>query len=520
MSQKKLARNISVMSIAVFLSRILGLVRDQVMAYFFGGGYLNDAFNVAYNIPNLLRRLFGEGALSTAFVPIYNEIGIKADNKRQIEFALTVLSILTLFLLLITFIGIIFAPQIVSLLYPGLAPETAEIAIKLTRIMFPYLFFIGLSSTFIAILNSHEYFFMTGLSSALLNIGMMLCLLIPHFILRLPAESLIYPAGWGVAIGGLLQTAINFPYLKRIGYRFRILLNFGSEALGTMWKRFVPALIGIGIREINLIADALMASFLPIGSITALGYGNRLMQLPLGIFAISAGTAVLPMYSRLVSKGEYSELSDSMRFTTLNLAYIMLPITALILTLSEDFIRILFAHGAFDELAVLMSSQALSYYSIGLLFYSMNQVMTPLFYAKGDTKTPVKLAATMVGLNILLNYILMQVLQHRGLALSTSITAIVNYLLLMTLIKRSFPEIVYRGISSSLLKSAAISVAIYFISIYIKSSLPWETRGGLILRSAIIGSVGMLFFYGMGMILKLQYLKEAGENLWKRLQHR
>ncbi len=185
----------------------------------------------------------------------------------------------------------------------------------------------------------------------------MLCILIPHFILRLPAESLIYPAGWGVAIGGLLQTAINFPYLKRIGYRFRILLNFGSEALGTMWKRFVPALIGIGIREINLIADALMASFLPIGSITALGYGNRLMQLPLGIFAISAGTAVLPMYSRLVSKGEYSELSDSMRFTTLNLAYIMLPITALILTLSEDFIRILFAHGAFDELAVLMSSQ-------------------------------------------------------------------------------------------------------------------------------------------------------------------
>ncbi|HQB98613.1 MAG TPA: murein biosynthesis integral membrane protein MurJ, partial [Candidatus Cloacimonadota bacterium] len=289
MSQKKLARNISVMSIAVFLSRILGLVRDQVMAYFFGGGYLNDAFNVAYNIPNLLRRLFGEGALSTAFVPIYNEIGIKADNKRQIEFALNVLSILTLFLLLITFIGIIFAPQIVSLLYPGLAPETAEIAIKLTRIMFPYLFFIGLSSTFIAILNSHEYFFMTGLSSALLNIGMMLCILIPHFILRLPAESLIYPAGWGVAIGGLLQTAINFPYLKRIGYRFRILLNFGSEALGTMWKRFVPALIGIGIREINLIADALMASFLPIGSITALGYGNRLMQLPLGIFAISAG---------------------------------------------------------------------------------------------------------------------------------------------------------------------------------------------------------------------------------------
>ncbi|MCK9583942.1 MAG: murein biosynthesis integral membrane protein MurJ, partial [Candidatus Cloacimonetes bacterium] len=163
MSQRRLASNISVMSIAILISRILGLVRDTVMAFFFGGGYLNDAFNVAYNIPNLLRRLFGEGALSTAFVPIYNEIGIKKDKAAQIDFALNVLSILTLFLLVLTAIGIAFAPWIVRALYPGLAENTTLVAIKLTRIIFPYLFFIGLSSSFIAILNSHEYFFMTGL---------------------------------------------------------------------------------------------------------------------------------------------------------------------------------------------------------------------------------------------------------------------------------------------------------------------------------------------------------------------
>ncbi|MDX9828578.1 MAG: lipid II flippase MurJ, partial [Spirochaetia bacterium] len=154
MSEKKLAKNISVMSIAVLLSRILGLVRDQVMAFFFGGGYLNDAFNIAYNIPNLLRRLFGEGALSTAFVPIYNDIGYKKDRQHQIDFALNMLSVLTLFLLILTVIGIAFAPLIVKLLYPGLNPASTVVAIKLTRIIFPYLFFIGLSSTFIAILNS------------------------------------------------------------------------------------------------------------------------------------------------------------------------------------------------------------------------------------------------------------------------------------------------------------------------------------------------------------------------------
>ncbi|PKN77591.1 MAG: murein biosynthesis integral membrane protein MurJ, partial [Candidatus Cloacimonetes bacterium HGW-Cloacimonetes-1] len=309
MSQKHLARNISIMSIAITFSRLLGLIRDQVMAYFFGTSYLNDAFNVAYNIPNLLRRLFGEGALSASFVPIYNEIGIKKGKAHQLDFALNVLSILTLLLTFLTFIGVVFAPYIVKALYPGLEPGTTLMAVKLSRIIFPYLFFIGLSSTFIAILNSHDYFFMTGLSSAMLNIGMVLTVMVPHMIWGLSGEQLIIWAGWGVFLGGLLQTIINLPYLKRIGYNFKVVIRFSGEAISALWKRFIPSMIGIGIREINLIADTLMASFLPTGSITALGFGNRLMQLPLGIFAISTGTAVLPLYSRYVTEHKYTELS-------------------------------------------------------------------------------------------------------------------------------------------------------------------------------------------------------------------
>jgi len=517
MSQKQLAKNISVMSIAIFLSRILGLVRDQVMAYFFGTSYINDAFNVGYNIPNLLRRLFGEGALSTAFVPIYNEIGHKENKERQVDFALNLLSVLTLILLILTVIGIFCAPLIVKLLYPGLAPHTSLLAIKLTRIIFPYLFFIGLSSTFIAILNSHDYFFMTGLSSALLNIGMILTVLIPYFQFGLRGEELVIWAGWGVILGGILQTGVNFPYLKKVGYRWAVHLRFGSQALAQLWKRFIPSMIGIGIREINLIADSLMASFLPIGSITALGFGNRLMQLPLGIFAISAGTAVLPLYSRCINNKAYDELSDSMRFTAMTLAYLMLPITTIIIALGDDFVRILFQNGAFDSQATWMTSQALIFYSLGLVFFSLNQTITPLFYANKDTKTPVKIAAVMVAINITLNFILMQFMAHRGLALSTSITAMLNYLTLLYFIRKKLPQVNFTGLAGNIFKTALICVFLYFLLYFAKGLYPTTDRISLLIKDAILSLSAFAVFYLLGLLLKLDYLKSVGQSLCKRL---
>lgn len=517
MSQRKLARNISIMSLAIFLSRILGLVRDQVMAYFFGTSMLNDAFNVANNIPNLLRRLFGEGALSTAFVPIYNEIGINKGKKGQIDFALNMLSILTLLLSVLTLAGMIMAPLIVKALYPGLNSATSVIAIKLTRIIFPYLFFIGLSSTFIAILNSHDYFFMTGLSSALLNIGMIITLLIPHYVYGLTGEALIVWAAWGVILGGLLQTLVNLPYLKKVGYQWKIYLNFGSEAISQLWKRFIPSMIGIGIREINLIADSLMASFLPIGSITALGFGNRLMQLPLGIFAISAGTAVLPLYSRHVTNKEFGSLSESMRFTSLNLSYLMLPVTTLIIAMGDDFVRILFQSGAFDGRAAQMTSSALVFYCLGLVFYSLNQTLTPLFYANKDTKTPLKIAMVMVSTNIALNFILMQFMAHRGLALSTSITAMFNYFALLYLIHKKLPEISFKGMLVNILKTVLICFGLYFLLIWAKGLYPTTERIPLLLRDGLIAIAMFIVFYALGLLLKLDYLATMGKGLCKRI---
>jgi len=505
------------MSIAIFLSRILGLVRDQVMAYFFGTSYINDAFNVGYNIPNLLRRLFGEGALSTAFVPIYNEIGHHEGKGKQIDFALNLLSILTFILLILTVIGIFCAPIIVKLLYPGLAPHTSLLAIKLTRIIFPYLFFIGLSSTYIAILNSHDYFFMTGLSSALLNIGMILTVLVPYYRFGLRGEQLIVWAGWGVLLGGFLQTVVNLPYLKKVGYRWAVYLRFGSVAMTQLWRRFIPSMIGIGVREINLIADSLMASFLPIGSITALGFGNRLMQLPLGIFAISAGTAILPLYSRCVNNKAYDELSDSMRFTALSLTYLMLPITTIIIALGNDFVSILFQSGAFDSQAAWMTSQALVYYALGLVFFSLNQTITPLFYANKDTKTPVKIAAVMVAINITLNFILMQFMAHRGLALSTSITAMLNYFTLLYFIRKKLPQVSFKGLAGNIIKTFLLCVLLFCMLYLAKDLYSTTDRMNLLIKDAVLSLLAFAVFYLLGLLIKLDYLNSFGISLCKHL---
>jgi len=516
MSNRKLAKNVGVMSAAISVSRVLGLVRDLVMANYFGATYLNDAYNAAYVIPNLLRRLFGEGALSSAFVPIYNEIGITRGKQAQVYFALNLLSILTFFLMVLTAFGMVFAPQLVKLLYPGFAPQTSALAAKLCLITFPYLFFIGLSSTFIAILNSHDYFFMTGLSTALLNIGMLFTLWIPVWTMPITNENLIYFAAWGVVVGGFLQTVVNFPYLKKIGYHWQIILKFHGEAITALWKRFIPALAAIGIREIGLIADGLLISFLPIGSLTVLGYGNRLMQLPLGIFAISTGTALLPLYSRYTQEKKWKELSESLRFSTISLAAVMLPITAIIAALGLDFIKILFEHGQFTHHASVMTYQALLCYSFGLIFFSLNQTLTPLFFAFKDTKTPMFIAAYIVLMNISLNIILMVPLKHMGLALSSSLTAMLNFIVMMHIFRKRMPQITYDRVFFNVMKLVILSFAVYGYLAMVNHYLVGSGRIFLIVKDTLLSiSAFILFFIGCRLI-RVEYTQQVITTLWRK----
>ena len=298
MGKRDLAKKVGSMSTAVLLSRILGLLRDIMTTAFFGTQYVADAFQVAFQIPNLLRKLFGEGALSAAFIPLYSEIGIKKGRKAQIYFGLNVLSILTTFLLLLSALGIIFAPIIVRLLAPGFDQPTYQLTLYLIRIIFPYLLLIGLSSTLISILNAHNYFFVPGLSSAFLNVAMISALGIFVLINRnSTTEEQAVVWSIGVVLGGILQTIINFPLLKKLGYHFSLNFNLRGKNIAAVWQRFLPGVAGLAIRQVNLAVDLILASLLATGSIAALNYGNRLMLFPLGVFGVAAGVAVLPIFS-------------------------------------------------------------------------------------------------------------------------------------------------------------------------------------------------------------------------------
>ena len=521
MSKKKLVKNIGSMSVAVFISRIFGLLRDIIMTYFFGTSYVADAFQVAYQIPNLLRKLFGEGALSAAFVPIYNEIGIKQDKKSQINFALNVLSLLSTFLLVLCLIGIFLAPLIVRVIAPGFDDKTYLLALKLTRIMFPYLFLIGLSSTLISVLNSHNYFFIPGLSSAFLNIGMMGCLGIFIFLNEAPTvESKVVIWAYGVILGGILQTIVNFPILWRIGYTIKINLSLRGKALESVWKRFIPGVIGIAIRQVNLAVDLILASLLATGSIAALSYGNRLMQLPLGVFGVSVGIAVLPLFSKYVAQQKWAELKDSLRFSIITVSYVMLPITAIIVGLGKDFIRIIFMRGAFDITSLNMTYRALLFYSLGLIFFSLNRILIPIFYANKDTKTPVKISAFIVVINILLNIILMHYMQHAGLAFATSISAMIHFAILNYYLKKKYKMLKIPRVSDSILKISFLSLLIFLIIIYANSILEISSFFFIIIKIVSLGIISFILLMVGSHLLKIEYSKDIKNKIWKKFLKR
>jgi putative peptidoglycan lipid II flippase len=512
MSKKVLKKNIGSMSLAVFISRISGLIRDQVFAYFFGVSYVADAFNFAYTIPNLLRRLFGEGALGAAFIPIYQEIGVKKNKSEQIKFAINILSLLTLILTLFSIVGILFAPFIIKLLTEylpfiiqklfgsnaqiraGFDEKTLLLTIKLTRLLFPYLFFIGISSTLISILNSHNFYFVPGLTSAFLNFSMIGMLLVTKVFPEMSSPELSIFLSVGVLIGGFLQVVLNFPLLKRIGYRFGMIFSFKNKYLKELWTKFLPGVWGIAVRQINLLTDRTLASMIVTGSISALNYGNRVMQLPLGIFGVSIGTAVIPHFSKNIAAGNIKGLNEKLTYAVSLVSFIMLPVTVLIFVEGRDYIQILFMRGAFDKKALIMSSNALIFYSLGLVFYSLNRIYTAIFYANKNTKTPFIVASVIVLLNVILNLIFMNYWNYKGLALATSVSSFVQFLILLFLIGKFYPEVKHKGVVTEIFRIIFSSIVLWLVLSFVKRLFEGDLFISVFIRAAAVSISGMILF--------------------------
>lgn len=488
----KLAKSISSMSVAVLCSRLLGLIRDQVFAYYFGASWQADAFNLAFTIPNLLRRMFGEGALGAAFIPIYQTTGVQNGRKAQVQLGTELLSLLVFILSILSVLGVLLAPLLVKVASFGFDAPTHDLAVSLTRILFPYLFFIGIFSILIAILNSHRKFFLPGLSSAFLNIGMLVFIGVTAYQAK-DQTTMIHALAWGVLAGGFLQTVVNWPQMHRLGYRLRFTWLKNKKTFKLLWTKFLPGVASIAVRQINLLADKQLASLLVTGSISALNYGNRLMQLPLGIFGAAVGTAVIPDFSSLVAHKKWEELAKHIKFAQTLLIYIMLPVTAIIIGMGRNIIALVFMRGAFDLHALDMTNLALVFYSLGLIFYTLNRVFTAIFFALGNTKTPAKIAGLTVLINVVLNIILMQYLAHGGLALATSISALVQFIILRRLVLH-FTDIQLISIKLPLFKSFIFSALLGFATYYWQDLLWSADFWSLAIKTASVAFIYLVLY--------------------------
>ncbi len=510
-----------VVGMATFLSRIFGFLRDMVVAGFFGAGIATDAFFVAFRIPNLLRRLFAEGALTIAFVPVFTECLHKESKRDALDFANTAFTLLSIILAFRSVTGVLLAPFIVMIIAPGFGKSSGafDLTVFLTRLMFPYIFFISLVALCMGVLNSFRRFAAPALAPVVLNISMIAAAL----FLRGVFTDQITALAIGVVIGGVLQLAMQFPALLKVGVKIKPDFRFNHPGIKKIGKLMLPAVFGAAVYQINIFIGTLLASFLPTGSVSYLYYADRLVQLPLGVFAIAVGTASLPSFSEQVAAGHYEDLKRTLSFSLRLILFVTIPAMAALIVLRVPIISVLFQRGEFNSQATILTAQALLYYTLGLWAFSVIKVIVSAFYALQDTKTPVTIAVFALFINIFASLLLMFPLKHGGLALATSLASAINVLMLFVILSKRIGRFLEKDFYSSVIK-VTISACVMVLSIVaVKNLGHWNIEDTfnervLILLVSIVA--GIVSFAASSIITKSTEMAAIMSMFKKRLGHR
>jgi len=412
------------------ISRVLGFVRDLVLARVFGADATTDAFFVAFKIPNFLRRLFAEGAFATAFVPILVEYKTTRSKAELQIFIDHVAGNLGLVLLLVSFVGVVAAPLVVSLFAFGwvMGEEQAKLALaaEMLRLTFPYLFFISLTAFAGGILNAHNRFAIPAFTPVLLNLALIASALWLAPLMDTPIVAL----AWGVLIAGITQFVFQLPFLKRLDLLPRFKVSMRDEGVRRIMRLMLPALFAVSVTQINLLLDTVLASFLVTGSISWLYYSDRLMEFPLGVLGVGLATVILPSLSRRHAEQSVESFSATLNWGLRTALIFGAPAAVGLGLLAGPMIATLFLSEVFDSHDVLMAQRSLMAYSSGLLAFIAIKVLAPGYYARQDTKTPVKIAVIAMVANMVLNLAFIFPLKHAGLALATSVAAFINAYLL------------------------------------------------------------------------------------------
>ena len=410
------------------ISRILGFIRDVVIANIFGAGVSTDAFLVAFKIPNFMRRLFAEGAFSQAFTPVLSEYKTQRNHAEVKHLVDHVAGNLGSILFFITVIGVMIAPLLVLIFAPGFFqyPEKYELTVTMLQIMFPYLLFIALTAFAGAVLNTYGRFAVPAFTPVFLN----LCFIGAAIWFAPNFEQPIIALAYGALFAGIVQLAFQIPFL----YRLRLLptpkFNRHDEGVKRIHHLMIPALFGVSVSQINLLVDTLMASFLVTGSVSWLYYSDRLMEFPVGVFGLALATVMLPNLSKSVARGDTDKYNSVLDWALRWVFIIAVPSMVGLIILAIPMLATLFHNGQFGDSDVIMTSRSLVTYAFGLLGFVLIKVLASGFFSRQDTRTPVKIAVIAMATNMLLNLALILPMAHAGLALATSLAALLNAWLL------------------------------------------------------------------------------------------
>jgi len=504
------ARSATVISLATFASRILGFVRDVVIARLFGVYLHAQAFVIAFRIPNLFRDFIGEGASNAAVVPILSEYNLKRSKEEFWELANILLNLLVVILSAITILGIIFSPLIVRIIAPGFiaSPEKLEATIRLNRIIFPYILLIGLAAYAMAVLNSLKNFTVSAFAPCLLNIAIIICAL----LLGEGTKGL----ACGVLLGGILQLAVQVPVLYKKGFHPKLIFDLQHPGLMQIKRLMLPRLASSSIYQLNNFVDSMFGSLITIvgdGGVAVLYFAYRLIQFPIGIFSNALAQAILPTFSTQALEENYENLKFTLSWGLRAVFFVLLPTSAIFMVLAHPLVSTLFGGGKFDYHSGLLTGNALFFYSIGLSAYGGTKILQSCFFALKDTATPAKIAFLALVMNVVFNAILMFPLKIGGLALATSISGITTFLFLFFILNRRLDGFGRRKIFSSFLRILVASFCMAAVCFLVNRAL----NLGWALFCAGLSYIVFCFLFGVDELKEFTHwliLKYFKQSLW------
>lgn len=496
-----------------FASRILGLIRDVVIARFFGADLHVDAFLVAFRIPNFSRRLFAEGAFTQAFVPVLSEYKTQCSHAEVRDLSAYVSGALGLVVALVTLIGIIAAPIMVMVFAPGFigSGDKYSLTVDMLRITFPYLLFVSMIAFAGGIMNTYGRFGVPAFTPVLLNVALIgsAIWLAPHL------EQPITALAWGVFLGGVVQLLFQLPFLYRLGFLTRPRYRREHEGVRKIARLIVPAIFGVSVSQINLLVDTLIASFLVTGSVSWLYYSDRLMEFPLGVFGIALATVILPSLSQKHAARSSEEFSETLDWALRLVLLIVLPASLGLAILAGPMLTTIFQYGEFGARDVQKASLSLMAYSVGLLGFVYIKILAPGFFARQDTRTPVRVGIIAMLANIVLNLMLVFPLAHAGLALATSLSAFLNAGLLYKILRK---QGVYRpksGWGAFALRVLTANVLMALLLLWGRGELSlwleWDLYQRVWKLGLLIGGGAVTYFLALSMMgLRVRALLTAG----------